>query len=724
VRNMRSVVFLLGFGIVAYGCAGGSNTPPGDGGGGPDTGTDTGTGDSGTGDAGTDALVDATTADADATVITRVGTCEACTTDDECQVGSSCVTLSVGGKACLPWCTLETPVCPAGLTCGVDITSGTDQALCFPIGGPCCLDEDADTYGQGIGCPGTDCDDANPDVNPAMDEICDGLDNNCDSAVDEGGTDCSTGRCTAQGDGTYAAIESATCFEAACVSGTLTACGDYACSEGGEVGIACATSCTDAAGADNDNLCADAAHCDAGVCIPDEPNGGVCDEDTDCGSVHCDSGYCCTSGACCASDTDCMGVAASCTDTATCQGERGDASCMDNTCTVLAGVADDTPCDSSTLALDCGLFQPIFCTGAADQTAPACPTTCTLDAECTSDAHCEGGTCVIDRGAGGLCSRDGHCSMGLSCTDAVCCTTPCDGTCEYCDASGACVPVASGTDPDAECLGFSCASYYDGFSGVETTCYQRADVAADESVCSGARSCRSPAEVCPTQPRGAVQADCDIVCQSPTPGSCVGTIPGDCTNLDDPGTRDPCGVGECWRDVQRCIGGVQQSCVPGAAAPELCDNLFLDEDCDGVVDNGFNDTRGATCGGETVLPTLSGGGATADSGLRRIYVSGNQHVYAIQFTNTLAQGDGVPTVSFSVNQNNAYVFDVGYTCGPADAPCGAGMPTDLTSYSFVDDADATGTYNTRATAWPDWLYITVRRPTGQPCDRYNLRVAR
>jgi hypothetical protein len=32
-----------------------------------------------------------------------------------------------------------------------------------------------------------DCDDANPDTNPDADEICDGLDNNCDTQVDEGG---------------------------------------------------------------------------------------------------------------------------------------------------------------------------------------------------------------------------------------------------------------------------------------------------------------------------------------------------------------------------------------------------------------------------------------------------------------------------------------------------------------------------------------------------------
>ncbi|MDH5491055.1 MAG: MopE-related protein, partial [Myxococcales bacterium] len=389
--------------------------------------------DSGDGDAAMDAVADASMADADAAIAPRVGTCEACLTDAGCQVGSFCATLGAGAKACLPLCDPRIPSCAPGFACVVDFTLGVDAALCSPQGGACCLDIDADTYGQGLGCAGADCDDDDSAVNPAMEEICDGVDNDCDSSVDEGGTDCSTGRCMAQGDGTYAALEGASCVEARCVSGTLTACGAYACSEGGEEGVACATRCSDAAGADDDGLCADAAHCDAGICLPDEPNGGLCDEDSDCSSVHCDGGSCCTSGSCCATDLDCSGVAASCTDAAACQGERGDASCVENTCTVLLGVADDTACDGGTMALRCGLFLPIFCSGAAEQRAPTCPTTCTLDSECVSDAHCEGGACVLDRGAGGLCSRDGHCSTGLSCADAVCCTTPCDGSCEYCD---------------------------------------------------------------------------------------------------------------------------------------------------------------------------------------------------------------------------------------------------------------------------------------------------
>ena len=62
----------------------------------------------------------------------------------------------------------------------------------------------------------------------------------------------------------------------------------------------------------------------------------------------------------------------------------------------------------------------------------------------------------------------------------------------------------------------------------------------------------------------------------------------DCNGSTDEGLGSTtCGIGACQATVQNCVGGVAQICVPGApAAAEVCDGL-LDDDCDGVVDNGI-----------------------------------------------------------------------------------------------------------------------------------------
>ena len=50
---------------------------------------------------------------------------------------------------------------------------------------PACIDLDYDGYGTN--CPaGDDCDDGDAAVNPAANELCDGVDNNCADGVDEG----------------------------------------------------------------------------------------------------------------------------------------------------------------------------------------------------------------------------------------------------------------------------------------------------------------------------------------------------------------------------------------------------------------------------------------------------------------------------------------------------------------------------------------------------------
>ena len=58
----------------------------------------------------------------------------------------------------------------------------------------------------------------------------------------------------------------------------------------------------------------------------------------------------------------------------------------------------------------------------------------------------------------------------------------------------------------------------------------------------------------------------------------------DCDGITDQGFGTvSCGVGECRRTLPACAGGALTTCVPGDPVPETCDGR--DNDCDGVVDN-------------------------------------------------------------------------------------------------------------------------------------------
>ena len=51
---------------------------------------------------------------------------------------------------------------------------------------PACVDGDGDGYGEGAGCRDVDCDDGQASVHVNAPELCDGLDNDCNGAVDDG----------------------------------------------------------------------------------------------------------------------------------------------------------------------------------------------------------------------------------------------------------------------------------------------------------------------------------------------------------------------------------------------------------------------------------------------------------------------------------------------------------------------------------------------------------
>src|SRR5690606_240659 len=168
----------------------------------------------------------------------------------------------------------------------------------------------------------------------------------------------------------------------------------------------------------------------------------------------------------CSVTSDCPGggsFGATCDDSAGCQGSRGEIVCQAFQCTTHEGIADDSACDDSVQASDCGYFRPVFCTGEVNQTTPPCPTSCTDDSECDEGAHCDG-VCVPDLRDGEVCDEasdciSGHCNNNICCSGGDCCRTPDECPASYstlptCDSPSTC----QGTRDAAICVDFVCGT--------------------------------------------------------------------------------------------------------------------------------------------------------------------------------------------------------------------------------------------------------------------------
>jgi hypothetical protein len=80
-----------------------------------------------------------------------------------------------------------------------------------------------------------------------------------------------------------------------------------------------------------------------------------------------------------------------------------------------------------------------------------------------------------------------------------------------------------------------------------------------------------------------------------TEGGCVAQpercngVDDDCDGLVDEGLAPmTCGVGACRRAIPSCVGGMPadpSTCLPGSPVAEVCNNV--DDDCDGLVDDGI-----------------------------------------------------------------------------------------------------------------------------------------
>lgn len=515
--------------------------------------------------------------EADAEVDTEyTGMCEACVEHPECGPLQRCIALTNSDLVCAATCVPDIPTCPRGFDCVFNFMA-PEQTVCVPIGEACCLDDDADGYGVGVGCRGPDCNEGDSAINSGADERCNGFDDNCDEVVDTDSTDCGGQECADVAGGLYEETEPGTCVEAECSERRSSPCGLYTCGRGEELRTRCAVSCLDDADAEDDTLCILGAHCDLGLCVEDEPNGDPCDEDSDCVSAHCDSGFCCDDGTCCAVVDDCPGegsIVTTCDSSSTCQGTRGEAACDEFRCTTESGIPDDSACGADVEADTCGFFRSVFCTGAVDQTTPRCPSTCTEDSECDDGAHCDV-VCLPDLPDGDPCNEDsdcmsGHCNNSICCEAGDCCTEPGDCPSSYstaptCDTPAAC----QGTRDAARCLDYMCSTQADvGDDSACTSSIVASDCGLYPSVrCSGAED--QPAPVCPSFCTS--DAECDAVAHCDL-NACVPDLPdGQPCDENSDCESDHCQNGHCC-DHGDCCGEASDCPAATYGAPSTCDS--------------------------------------------------------------------------------------------------------------------------------------------------------
>ena len=107
--------------------------------------------------------------------------CDSSLTDSlDCDDGLICISQGWGQPA------LCQPLCEGGGDCGPGEECDAPIFQGLPDVGIClCVDDDNDES-----CAGVDCDDGDPDMHPGAAEVCDGVDNDCNGATDEG---CPTG---------------------------------------------------------------------------------------------------------------------------------------------------------------------------------------------------------------------------------------------------------------------------------------------------------------------------------------------------------------------------------------------------------------------------------------------------------------------------------------------------------------------------------------------------
>jgi len=201
MRSTTPLLLCLSLAALFAAC-GDSSTSSGTGAG-TDTGTTNDATDSGSGvsdtssDTSNDTSGDTTTQDGsgDTTIPGTLPIGETCASDEDCASGICYTTPENPDQGICSQPCIRDRDCPEAFDC-VRVDSSADAfSICIPA--DVCVDADGDQFGLGAACLGVDCDDSNATINSAATELCDGIDNDCDTQIDDNpaglNEDCDTG---------------------------------------------------------------------------------------------------------------------------------------------------------------------------------------------------------------------------------------------------------------------------------------------------------------------------------------------------------------------------------------------------------------------------------------------------------------------------------------------------------------------------------------------------
>jgi hypothetical protein len=493
-----------------------------------------------------------------------------CASDADCDDHRPCN----GTETCATGtmtCAAGTPIdCDDGDVCTTDLC---DDSVHDGMCNHTTRDADGDGHGDatcmpGVGIVADDCDDTNAMVLPGVPEDCNGLDDDCANGCDDGFTCCrgTMGPCMTSCGTTGNRTCNATCGWSVCspppetcnaVDDDCNGAADdvFACVQG--VTQACTTSCGSAGMRTCDSGCAWSA------CAAIETCNGL---DDDCNGMPDDT-FACVGGTS-------AGCATSC-------GSTGTLACSATTCTASAtcvppaegcnGIDDD--CDTrvdETVECTAGTMRSCMttCGSTGNQT---CSATCTFPA-CTPPAEiCNG----ADDNCDGRIDETFACVPGAVGTCMASCGTMGSRTCTASCTWGACTPpieACNGVDDNCNSM---CDESFSCCSGTSDTCTTSCGTTGTRTCGTGTcvyGSCFPPPETC-----NGMDDDCNGTCDDGTGLACCAGRTGSCTT-------------SCGSTGSRVCSG---SCAWGACAPppEACGGG--DDNCDGVIDEGFACVPGA-----------------------------------------------------------------------------------------------------------------------------------